>query len=72
MGHGHVQHPPEAGGPSHEPVLPAAGGLPQDTVRNILFLQFELYSSLFCDSWLQPQISSSSANMLPGLRQHEA
>ena len=46
MGHGHVQHPPEAGGPSHEPVLPAAGGLPQDTVRNILFLQFELYSKV--------------------------
>ena len=33
---GHVQHPPVAGGPdSHETVLPAAGGLSQDEVRNI-------------------------------------
>ena len=40
---GHVQHPPEAGEPaSHETVLPAAGGLSQDKVRNILIFTISL------------------------------
>ena len=40
---GHVQHPPEAGEPaSHETVLPAAGGLSQDKVRNIFIFTISL------------------------------